>query len=103
MKTRQIKRASFPLCLRQVDPIVAKLERPLGGFKHQEVIRFVQKHGISWPWLLEGKGRIFKKDPIRLSPNMSGNELAAVVATIPEADQQAIRAKAREILQERDQ
>jgi hypothetical protein len=53
--------------------------------------------------LLEGKGRIFKKDPIRLSPNMSGNELAAVVATIPEADQQAIRAKAREILQERDQ
>ena len=34
---------------------------------------------------------------------MTGGELAAVVATMPEADQQAIRATVREILQERDQ
>jgi hypothetical protein len=34
---------------------------------------------------------------------MSGNEFAAVVATMPETDQQAIRATVREILQERDQ
>ena len=45
--------------------------------------------------------RIFKKDQIRLSPNMTGSEFAAVVATIPMADQQAIRAMVREILQER--
>ncbi len=60
-------------------------------------------HGVNVEWLLEGKGRIFKKDPIRLSPNMTGGELAAVVATMPMADQQAIRATIREILQERDQ
>jgi hypothetical protein len=53
-------------------------------------------------WLLEGKGRIFNKDPIRLSPNMTGDELAAVVTTMPMADQQAIRAMVREILQERN-
>ena len=34
---------------------------------------------------------------------MTGGELAAVVAKMPEADQQAIRATVREILQERDQ
>ena len=32
-----------------------------------------------------------------------GGEFAAVAATMPEADQQAIRATVREILQERDQ
>ena len=46
-----------------------------------------------------------KRDFLRvgLSPNMTGGELAAVVAKMPEADQQAIRATVREILQERDQ
>jgi hypothetical protein len=34
---------------------------------------------------------------------MTGNEFAAVVATMPPADQQAIRATVRELLQERDQ
>jgi hypothetical protein len=34
---------------------------------------------------------------------MKGGKLATVVATMPEADQQAIRATVREILQERDQ
>jgi hypothetical protein len=58
---------------------------------------------VNWRWLLEGEGRIFESDPIRLNPNMSGGELAAVVAKMPEADQQAIRATVHEILQERDQ
>jgi hypothetical protein len=34
---------------------------------------------------------------------MTGNEFAAVVATLPMADQQAVGAMLREILQERDQ
>jgi hypothetical protein len=52
---------------------------------------------------MEGKGRIFEKDPIRLSPNSTGAEFAAVVATMPTADQQAIGTMVREMLQERDQ
>jgi hypothetical protein len=58
---------------------------------------------VNLEWLLEGEGRIFKKDPIRISPNMSGSEFAAVVTTLPMADQQAISTMVREILQERDQ
>jgi hypothetical protein len=77
--------------------------RPVLKLKHYEIANFTEKHGVNLEWLLEGRGRIFKKDPIKLSPNMSGNEFAAVVATMPQADQQAIRATVREILQERDQ
>jgi hypothetical protein len=77
--------------------------KPVLRLKHQEIAEFTEKHGVNLGWLLEGNGRIFRTDPIKLSPNMTGNELAAVVATMPEADQQAIRATVREILQERDQ
>ena len=77
--------------------------KPALRLKHEEIVKFVEKHGVNWPWLLEGKGRIFKSDPIRLTSNMSGGELAALVAKMPEADQQAIRATVREILKEHDQ
>jgi hypothetical protein len=77
--------------------------KPALTLKHHEIANFTEKHGVNFEWLLEGKGRIFEKDPIRLGPNMTGGELAAVVATMPMADQQAIRATVREILQERDQ
>ena len=60
-------------------------------------------HGVNLEWLLEGKGCIFEKDPIRLGPNSTGAEFAAVVPTMPMVDQQAIRTMVREILQERDQ
>ena len=49
--------------------------------------------------MLESKGRIFEKDPIRLSPNSTGAEFAAVVATMPMADQQAIRTMVRDLSQ----
>jgi hypothetical protein len=68
--------------------------KPVLRLKHEDVGRFTEKHGVNLGWLLEGKGRIFKKDQ---------QELAALVATMPMADQQAIRATVREILQERDQ
>jgi hypothetical protein len=77
--------------------------KPALTLKHHEIAEFTEKHGVNLEWLLEGKGRIFKKDPIRLSPNMTGGEFAAVVTTLPTADQQAIRAMVREILQERNQ
>ena len=77
--------------------------KPALKLKHEAVGEFVEKHGINFEWLLEGKGRIFQNDPIRLSPNMSGEEFAAVVATMPTPDQQAIRTAVREILQEHDQ
>jgi hypothetical protein len=77
--------------------------KPVLRLKHREIGEFTEKHGVNLEWLLEGKGRIFKKDPIRLSPNMTGDEFAAVVATMPMADQQAIGVMVREMLQERDQ
>jgi hypothetical protein len=77
--------------------------KPALSLKHDKLVLFVEKYGINWPWMLEGVGRIFENDPIRLNANSSGEELAAVVATLPVADQQAIRATVSEILQERDQ
>jgi hypothetical protein len=77
--------------------------KPVLSLKHQRVAEFVDKHGVNFEWLYEGRGRTFEKDPIRLNPNMTGNEFAAVVTMLPEADQQAIRATVSEILQERDQ
>ena len=77
--------------------------KPVLKLKHHAIARFTEVHGVNLEWLLEGKGRIFEKDPITLNPNMTGSEFAAVVTTLPMADQQAIGAMVREILQERDQ
>lgn len=67
--------------------------------KHEPIWQFSQQHGVNLEWLLEGKGRIFKKDPIELSPNMTGSEFAEIVTTLPVTDQRAIEAKMRELLQ----
>jgi hypothetical protein len=77
--------------------------KPALSLKHHKLVQFVDKHGLNWPWLLEGKGRIFKKDPIRLGPNSTGAEFAAVVRTLPEAEQQMIEAAVDRLLQKRDQ
>jgi hypothetical protein len=76
--------------------------KPVLKLKHHEIVKFTEKHGVNVEWLLEG-GRIFEKDPIRLGPNMTGDEFATVVKTMPMADQQAIRAMVREMVQEHDQ
>ena len=60
--------------------------KPILRLKHQQIGEFTEKHGVNLEWLLEGKGRIFKKDPIRLAPTMTGDD-----------------AMVREILQERGQ
>jgi hypothetical protein len=77
--------------------------RPVLKLKHHEIANFTERHGVNLAWLLEGKGRIFKKDSIRLGPNMTGGELASVVTTMPMADQQEIRTMVRDLSQERDQ
>jgi hypothetical protein len=46
--------------------------KPVLKLKHHEIAEFTEKHGVNLEWLLEGKGRIFEKDPIGLSPNMTG-------------------------------
>jgi hypothetical protein len=74
--------------------------KPALTLKHHEIGKFSQQHGVNIGWLLEGKGRIFEKDPITLNPNMTGSEFAAVVTTLPMADQQAITTMVRELLRE---
>jgi hypothetical protein len=77
--------------------------RPVLSLKHRHIGEFATKYSVNLEWLLEGKGRIFKKDAIEIGPNMTGAEFSAVVTTLPTADQQAISTMVRELLQERDQ
>jgi hypothetical protein len=71
--------------------------KPALTLKHQEIARFSERHGVNIEWLLEGRGRVFKKDPITVNPNMTGGEFAAVVRTLPAADQRSIEARLREM------
>ncbi|SIO56303.1 hypothetical protein SAMN05443247_08248 [Bradyrhizobium erythrophlei] len=71
--------------------------------KHHEIAKFTEKHGVNPEWLLEGKGRIFKKDKIEPNPSMSGAEFAALVRTLPEAQQRKIEALIDLLLAERSQ
>ena len=75
--------------------------KPVLTLKHHEIAKFTKKHDVNVEWLLEGKGRIFEKDPITLNPNMSAAELAALVRTLPEAEQQMIEAAVDRLLKER--
>jgi hypothetical protein len=76
--------------------------KPALTLKHREIARFSEQHGVNMEWLLEGKGRIFKTDPITVNPNMTGSEFAAVVRTLPAAEQRLIEAKLREMARKRD-
>jgi hypothetical protein len=84
--------ASRDLSDEEIRPVLSRL-------KHQRVAEFVDKHGVNFKWLYEGMGSIFKTGPKLIEV---GNP-ATVVAIMPEADQQAIRATVRELLQEHDQ
>jgi hypothetical protein len=77
--------------------------KPVLRLKHEEVGNFTERHGVNLAWLLEGKGRIFKADPITLNPKTTAAELAAVVRTLPEAEQQMVDVMIDRLLQERDQ
>ena len=69
------------------------------SLRHRHISEFATKYSVNLEWLLEGKGRIFEKDPIRLT----GDEFAAVLTTLPMADQQAISAMVRDLSQKHDQ
>ena len=75
--------------------------KPVLRLKHEEIANFTEKHGVNLEWLLEGRGRIFKKDPITINPNMTGSEFAAVVTTLPMADRRAIGAMVRDLSEAR--
>ena len=75
--------------------------KPALSLKHHEIAEFTEKHGVNIEWLLEGKGRIFGKDPITLNPNMTGSEFAAVVTTLPTADQEMITTMVHEAFRNR--
>jgi hypothetical protein len=74
--------------------------KPALTLKHREIAQFSEKHGVNLESFLEGRGRIFKTDPITIGPNMTGAEFASVVSTLLTADQQMIRAMVHEIVTE---
>ena len=75
--------------------------KPALTLKHQEIAHFSEQHGVNIEWLLEGRGRTFKKDPITVNPNMTGCEFAVVVRTLPAAEQRSIEARLREMARKR--
>lgn len=75
--------------------------KPVLKLKHREIAEFTERHGVNLEWLLEGRGRVFKTDPIRLSPEMTAAELATVVRTLPEAKQRTVEAVVDQLLKER--
>jgi hypothetical protein len=76
--------------------------KPALTLKHHEIAKLTEKHGVNPEWLLEGKGRIFKKDEIVRIPT-SGAEFAAVVRTLPAAQQRRIETVLDLFLAERKQ
>ena len=76
--------------------------KPALTLKHHEIGKFAEKHGVNLGWLLEGTGRIFKNDKIDLTP-MSGTEFAALLRTLPEAEQRKMEAVLDLLLAERRQ
>jgi hypothetical protein len=95
------RRREFKLAMRQrIKDIAASRDlseediRPALTLKHHAIARFSERHGVNLEWLFEGRGHIFEKDP-------SAAELAAVVRTLPEAEQQMIEAAVDRLLKER--
>jgi hypothetical protein len=74
--------------------------KPALTLKHQEIGRFCLQYGVRLEWLLEGEGSILKKGPA--GPPMSGAEFAAVVKTLPEAQQRRIETLIDLFMAERD-
>jgi len=75
--------------------------KPVLTLKHREIAKFHHKHGVNLEWLLEGRGRVFNNEPP--NSNRSSAELAALVHTMPEAQQRKIEAVIDLFLAERSQ
>ncbi|KRR09558.1 hypothetical protein CQ12_13810 [Bradyrhizobium jicamae] len=100
------QRREFNEAMRRRINIVALLRdisveeiKPALTLKHHEIAKFTTKHGVNPEWLLEGKGRVFINEP----PNSSRSsaDLAALVYTLPEAQQRKIEAVVDLLLEER--
>ena len=75
--------------------------KPALTLKHHEIANFTEKHGVNLEWLLEGRGPIIKGGD-KIKP-MSPAEFAAVLRTLPAAEQQKIEAVIDLFLAERGQ
>jgi hypothetical protein len=75
--------------------------KPALGLRHQAIAQFSEKYRVNLEWLLEGRGRVFKTDPIVLNENSTGREFAEVVRTLPTSDQRTIEGMVAEMLKER--
>jgi DNA-binding transcriptional MerR regulator len=102
------RRREFGEAMRRRIRIIALLRdlsveeiKPALTLKHHEIAKFTERHGVNPEWLFEGRGRVFKNDP----PNSSRSsaELAALVHTLPEAQQRKIEAVVDLLLEERGQ
>ena len=62
----------------------------LASVKHHEIAKFTETHGVNLEWLLEGRGRVFRTDPIEIGPNMTGSEFAACYRGMRPEDQAVI-------------
>jgi hypothetical protein len=103
-KTAAEKRREFKEAMRRRIREVARIRNlsreqinwPL-TLRHRAIGEFMIEHGVCGEWLLEGRGRIFKDDPIEIGPNMTGAEFAEIVRTLPAAQQRTIEATVRQL------
>jgi hypothetical protein len=90
-----VRRREFKEAMRQrIREIAARLDlsdwetKSALTLRHHKVAEFVKKHGVNFNWLLEGAGRIFRKDP-------------EIVSARSTDDWKAIEARVRDIVDRR--
>ena len=99
-------RREFKEAMRRRIRIVALLRdlsveeiKPALTLKHHEIAKFTEKHGVNLEWLLERRGPI-NNGGDKIKP-MSPAEFAAVLRTLPEAEQRKIEAVMELFLEDR--
>jgi DNA-binding transcriptional MerR regulator len=99
------RRRDFYEAMRKRINIVALLRglsveeiKPVLTLKHSQIAKFTEERGVNLEWLLEGRGRVFNNEPA--NSNRSPAELAALVHTMPEAQQRKIEAVVDFLLEE---
>ena len=68
-----------------------------GHSVQNEIGIFTEKHGVNMEWLVEGNGRVLKNDLIAPNSTMHAAEFAALVRTLPEAQERKIDAVGRSV------
>src|SRR5882672_7813234 len=91
------RRREFKLAMRQRVRDIAALHdlseeeiKPALTLKHHEIARFTEKHGVNLDWLLEGKGRIFKKNSAE-PPEITKSRVHSVLKTLSDQELRAVK------------